>query len=176
MTREDAIRRLNGEYDQKQVRHLTELRAREADIAAKSPEIWQLVSARAALPAASLKLAMSDRRNARAIADKMREEGLRLNREIRAKLVDEGYPSDFLSMQYDCPVCRDSGYVGDGVPARACACYEKRLRELMRESDGVAAFDTQNFAAFDETRIPDEPIKEGGVSQRAVSHPSSRAW
>ena len=52
MTREDAIRRLNGEYDQKQVRHLTELRAREAEIAAKSPEIWQLVSARAALPAA----------------------------------------------------------------------------------------------------------------------------
>ena len=85
MTREDAIRRLNGEYDQKQVRHLTELRAREAEIAAKSPEIWQLVSARAALPAASLKLAMSDRKNARAIADKMREEGLRLNREIRAK-------------------------------------------------------------------------------------------
>ncbi len=169
MTREDAIRRLNGEYDQKQVRHLTELRAREAEIAAKSPEIWQLVSARAALPAASLKLAMSDRKNARAIADKMREEGLRLNREIRAKLVDEGYPSDFLSMQYDCPVCRDSGYVGDGVPARACACYEKRLRELMRESDGVAAFDTQNFAAFDETRIPDEPIKEGGVSQRAYT-------
>ena len=62
MTREDAIRRLNGEYDQKQVRHLTELRAREAEIAAKSPEIWQLVSARAALPAASLKLAMSDRK------------------------------------------------------------------------------------------------------------------
>ena len=51
---------------------------------------------------------------------------------------------------YRCPVCRDTGYVGD-APARFCACFERRL--AMGEQGGQAA---QTFEAFNAAFVPEE--------------------
>lgn len=165
MTREEAIRSMKDAYDRARQAQENELRAREREAVGRDAEIGVLLNARAALPIQSLKLAMADRENAAAIAERMKQEGLRLNGEIRARLSALGLPEDHLKMHYDCPVCRDTGYL-DTVPARACECFERKLRELMRSSDGVSAFATQNFSRFDPQRIPDTPINDKGVTQR----------
>jgi len=164
MTREEAIRNINDAYDRARQAHENELRAHEREAAAKDPEIGVLLNTRAALPIQSLKLAMADREHAQEIAERMKNEGLRINKEIRNRLTQAGFPEDYLRMHYDCPDCRDTGYL-EGVPAKACACFERRIRELMRASDGLASFEMQNFSRFDETRIPEIPVAEG-VTQR----------
>ena len=165
MTREEAVRSVNEAYDRTRQAHEAELRRRENEAVRADPEIGTLLGLRAALPLQSLKLAMADRAHAAAVAGRMREEGMRLNREIRSRLAGAGFAEDYLQMRYDCPDCRDTGYL-DGVPARMCACFEKKIREAMRESDGVCAFDTQNFETFDLSRIPEVPVAENATQRQ----------
>lgn len=167
MTREEAVRLLKEEYDQTRQKHERELRAREDSAVRADPEIGRLLGLRAALPLQSLKLALEHRENAAAVAERMKNEGLNLNREIRQRLSRAGMDENALNLQYDCALCRDTGFVND-APPRPCECLERRIREKMRASDGFCDFDTQNFERFDENRIPETEIAEG-VTQRAFT-------
>ena len=57
-----------------------------------------------------------------------------------------GCPEDYLEEHYRCPVCRDTGYVGD-APARFCACFERRLAMGEQGGQGAQTFETFNAAS-----------------------------
>ncbi len=84
----------------------------------------------------------------------MRNQGIANNAEIRCRLKALGMEEDYLEMRYRCPICRDTGYVGD-APARFCDCFEARLRTLQHEDGSMAGVDEQNFAAFNLNRFPE---------------------
>ena len=91
----------------------------------------------------------------RAVAEGMKARGQAINAEIRALLKGAGLPEDQLSMRYRCPVCQDTGYVGE-MPRRFCECFEARLRLRQYEDGSMAGLDEQNFEAFDLNVIPEE--------------------
>lgn len=43
-------------------------------------------------------------------------------------LVAAGYAPDALAHHYQCPTCKDTGYVGD----RMCTCQRELLKDLQR--------------------------------------------
>lgn len=167
MTREEAIKAAQDEYERLRAQEAKNLRAREDEAVRKDPEIRVLLSKRALLPVQTLRLCMENKSRAREIADAMRDEGIRLNGEIRMRLSENGFPEDYLQMHYACRTCRDTGYTAD-IPQKMCECFQKKLRELQRETDVVSDFETQNFEAFDAARIPEE-IVYGEVTQRALT-------
>ena len=60
-------------------------------------------------------------------------------------LLDHGYPADFLEDYYECPICRDEGFVGSQV----CECYQKLLRaEAYKLSNLSARIEKENFSTF----------------------------
>ena len=85
----------------------------------------------------------------------MRARGQANNAEIRRRLKALGLPEDDLELKYRCPVCKDTGYVGD-APARFCECFETRLRARRHEDGSMAGTDEQNFERFDLNRFPEE--------------------
>ena len=56
-----------------------------------------------------------------------REELQRLRQEKEQLLQGAGYPADYLEDVYECPLCRDTGYV-DG---HKCTCFRKREIDLL---------------------------------------------
>lgn len=62
-----------------------------------------------------------------------------------------GLPSNYLSLPYDCPICRDYGYV-DG---KSCACLEKKRFASQTRQSNLIGFETQSFAQFDDTVFPE---------------------
>jgi len=60
-------------------------------------------------------------------------------------LQDGGYPADYLEMHYDCPDCRDTGYI-DGMK---CRCFKKAEIDLLYTQSHLAdALSKENFDAF----------------------------
>jgi len=167
MTREEAIQKASDYLASLRTAETTKLARREDEIRAGYPEIKQLLTRRVSLPLESLRLAMSRRDNAASIAERMKNEGLRLNQAIRDELVKAGYPADYLNTRYECAVCRDTGYL-EGVPAEMCDCMKRRISEYLREGDGVSDFGKQNFAAFNPERIPEFELAKG-LTQRAFT-------
>lgn len=60
-------------------------------------------------------------------------------------LLNHGYPTDFLEDYYECPICRDEGFIGSEV----CECYKKLLRaEAYKLSNLATRIENENFSAF----------------------------
>ena len=135
----DAIMR---GYDEIRDRHRHELSDREAEIAQKIPAISALDD-----EAAALSVSAAKRRIADPDADlSLYNESMRKITEKRARLLlDGGYPADYLEMQYDCPHCRDSGYIG----SEQCACFKKAAAALLYKEYSISGIlEKENFSHF----------------------------
>ena len=135
----DAIMR---GYDEIRDRHRHELSDREAEIAQKIPAISALDD-----EAAALSVSAAKRRIADPDADlSLYNESMRKITEKRARLLlDGGYPADYLEMQYDCPHCRDTGYIG----SEQCACFKKAAAALLYKEYSISGIlEKENFSHF----------------------------
>ena len=167
MTRAEAIARANEFYARRQSEISNELSRREQEIRDALPDVRLLMDERAELPVKSMRMAMADRGNAVKVAAQMREKGLALNASIRKALAEKGYGEDYLSPRYECRICRDTGYLAGSVPARMCACMEKRLARLMSEGSENGE-EAPRFDRFDVNRVPEESVSEG-LTQRMLT-------
>lgn len=78
--------------------------------------------------------------------------GLDLNAVIReygeerkALLAAGGFPADYLELSFDCPLCRDTGYI-DG---RKCTCFKKAEAKLLYQQSRLdEVLDRENFDTF----------------------------
>lgn len=69
----------------------------------------------------------------------------RLISEKRHLLVSHGYPEDYLKPVYDCPICKDTGYV-DG---KQCVCLKQKvIDELYNQSTIKQILEKENFSTF----------------------------
>lgn len=67
-----------------------------------------------------------------------------------ALLTAAGYPENYLEPIYDCPDCKDAGYIPstDG-PSRKCACFRRReLAVLYEQSNIQNIIATENFSTL----------------------------
>lgn len=131
--------------------------ARQAEIAQKCPGLAQLVRERHETVLRSVRGAFGDGTPAD-IEEKM----ARLNGQIADGLRQAGYPADYLAPIYDCPACRDTGYVYVDSLRVPCDCLKKAYAAAAGRADDAP----ESFEHFDETRFPDEPLPGKEVSQR----------
>ena len=153
MTSAERVRALLDEYARQRYENEREQRQREREAFSRDPELEKLRARSIELAAGSLRAAMGepDADKRRAIAEEMRRKGTLINAETRRRLRALGLSEDYLEEHYRCPVCRDTGYVGD-APARFCACFERRL--AMEEQAGAQAM--QTFETFNAAFVPEE--------------------
>lgn len=112
----------------------------------------------AALPAFSVLLAKFADLQARRALAVARGSGVTIEKQIAqnkkqqaALLRKNGYPEDYVDLRYDCPLCRDYGFV-DG---HLCTCFE-RLRLSMQNQQQHDLFQNQTFDQFDLSVFPEE--------------------
>lgn len=157
MTRSEHIRALLEEYAAQRARNDANLNARVEAAERRDPEIARLRADSVSLALGTMRTILSlPTQEARVeAAQRMRARGQANNAEIRRRLKALGLPEDDLELKYRCPVCKDTGYVGD-APARFCECFETRLRARRHEDGSMAGTDEQNFERFDLNRFPEE--------------------
>lgn len=60
-------------------------------------------------------------------------------------LADHGYPANYLEDYYECPICKDEGFVGS-VP---CECYKNMMRQQAYLLSNLSAkIEKENFSTF----------------------------
>lgn len=71
-----------------------------------------------------------------------------LKREKKALLKEHGYNSSYLEPNYECKICKDTGYVG--TSGEMCSCLKQRLLDLSYLNSNIANLSKENFANFNE--------------------------
>lgn len=166
MSRSEIITTLQGEYALKRERNQRQLEEREQRVRERSPEIGRLLDENRALLMDSSRAALKNPAKAREIMERARARAQQNRSRLGDLLEAAGFPRDALELQYDCPECRDTGYVGQPVK-RFCKCFERRMMGLAYENANMAGLEQQCFENSNLTVFPDEPT-ELGINQRRM--------
>ena len=148
MSRSEIITTLQGEYALKRERNQRQLEERERRVRERSPEIGRLLDENRALLMDSSRAALKNPAKAREIMERARASAQQNRSRLGDLLEAAGFSRDALELQYDCPVCRDTGYVGQPVK-RFCKCFERRMMSLAYENATMAGLEQQCFENFD---------------------------
>ena len=156
MTRAEHVKALLAEYAEQRAKDEREQQQRLEDAVARQPEIGRLRQENADLVLGTMRrmLGEPDLARRKALAEETKARGREINARIRALLAEAGMAGDALEMRYRCPICRDTGYVGE-APARFCECFEMRLRLRQHEDGSMAGVDEQSFERFDANVAPE---------------------
>lgn len=94
---------------------------------------------------------------------RLKEENQSLQEELKVLLKEAGLPEGALEPRYDCPRCRDTGFV-DG---RMCSCMKSLLREqAYARLNALTPLSLSTFESFTLDYYPEKPSSESGRSPR----------
>lgn len=162
MDTSSTIKRLLGEYEQVRLNNQRESQRREREAREKSGEVSRLLDARRALLTQSMRRAFaSGGIDTEALTTQIGQ----INRDIRDALGHAGFAADYLQPIYRCPVCRDTGYVGEPVH-ELCACMKQRIMDEENLGERRGGLGGHSFEQFDLNAFPDAPIPGKRRSQR----------
>ena len=114
-------------------RHLAEQRRRE--IYTKLPEYGRLDESVGELSVAQTKLLLNGDDEA---LTRLRSSLKEISRQKRELLTSAGYPTDYLEPVYDCPDCKDTGYIDseDGL-RKKCHCFHQQELDILYEQSHI---------------------------------------
>lgn len=163
--KEAILKEILKEYED--IRHQEEeaLRQRENYIMQAIPEIADM---RRTLVEVMARRSMEIIRNPNSFSqalDDLEQKIRELKRKEKELLAQHGFPPDYLSIQYRCPKCKDTGYTGDLIKEK-CSCLVQRLVERTYQLSDIKELEQQNFDTFNPQVFPDMPVENSRLTQR----------
>lgn len=172
--REDLLNETEAAFTLLRARNEREELRRREQIAAEQPEIDALVREREELIFGTLRNILKGPADAGDMTAKMEK----LSAAIRANLEQKGFPADYLAPIYSCPICKDTGRVGDLIK-EPCTCLKKAYQQKLREKIGLGSMRQETFETFDPLVFPDEKEPGQPFSQRdlmTIFRDDCKAW
>lgn len=140
------------EYDQRQLQDRRILDERRREVFQKIPQLKELESTVASRSVRQARLLLGGDTSALA---SLKEELADLSRQRDALLTAGGFASNYLDPVYECPDCKDTGYI-DG---RKCHCFKQAIiNTVYAQSNIREILKRENFDRFSYSYYSDEDI------------------
>lgn len=130
----DAIMR---KYQNKQFKALQEQEERTSYVFSVIPEYKDIDDSIASCSVALTKRILLGDKNAKAEISTTIDE---LTKKKKQLLVNAGLPEDYLDIHYECPMCKDTGFISSGQ----CSCLRKILSDKLSEESGLSTIIKDN--------------------------------
>ena len=129
------------EYGVRQTRTRHELDRRTAEVLSAVPEYKTLSDriSQLSVDAAKASLRGEDR------LSQLNEQITSIRKQMTAALLNYGFSADYLTPEYQCPLCQDTGYIGN----EKCSCFIQASIDLLyRQSNIQQVLKNENFDNF----------------------------
>ena len=161
--RNTILQELHTEYEQRQQQNQQEEGRRRMQAEAACPEIGQVLDARQNLIFGTLRGILDGKASAEDIPAKMEV----LNKRLTSLLRQHGFAENFLDPVCQCPVCGDTGYVGE-IVRENCECFNQAFYARMYQRMGLSESTQQSFESFDLNVFSAEKLPGKTYSQREL--------
>lgn len=142
---------LMREYDRRQLADQADQAARIRYAMEKVPGLRELDEAFSDLSVERSRALLADRKEE---AERLAKQLVDLKEQKAVLLASAGLPADFMNMHYQCPECRDTGY----IEGKKCRCLKQAIVDYLfaqypiRDQLAKENFSTFSFAYFDDDR------------------------
>lgn len=135
----DALMR---EYDRNKLMHKRELDEKFNEIYFKIPRIREINESISSISIQGAKRMLLE---GEGTTEDIKKQIEALSKEKASLLRQNGYPEDYLTMEYTCPKCQDTGYVGQ----HKCSCLKNSIIEILYEQSNIKdVLEKENFNTF----------------------------
>lgn len=135
----DAIMRVYSEKQHKH-RHLRDEHIKEAY--ASIPQLARIDARITEISLAKIRAKFSGSHDNTNLLTSIRQ----LSSQRAELLLASGYPEDYLDLKYDCPMCKDTGYIDN----QKCTCFKKAEIELLYDQSNIRdVLERENFDCCD---------------------------
>lgn len=130
------------EYDYKQLKNKHELDNRTEEVYAAIPEMKEIDQLVVTSSVQCAKLLLHGNEKSLAKLKELTDNATRRRAEL---LVQHGFPGNYLSPIYQCPDCKDTGYIGK----EKCHCFKQAIVDIVySQSNMRTAISRENFEQF----------------------------
>ena len=157
------LQELHAEYEQRQQANQREESFRRMQAEAACPEIGQVLDSRQNLIFGTLRGILDGKASAEDIPAKMDV----LNKRLTSLLRQHGFAETYLDPVCQCPVCGDTGYVGE-IVRENCECFNQAFYARMYRRMGLSESTQQSFESFDLNVFSNEKLPGKTYSQREL--------
>lgn len=152
--------------------HMIEHMDRQAEVAEAIPEVEELQKQISASSVALIRKqvgATLSPEEKKAQRQALSLENKKLQDKISQLLQANGFAADYLDMQYDCPLCKDTGSYKNGT----CSCVHKmQVADLYKSSNLESILKSENFDNFDLSLFSQEDFSTKNKAGKTVNYVS----
>lgn len=129
-------------YDERQIANRHALEEKQDILYKAIPQLHEYDVSIAEQSVASAKLALAGDQDA---VKQLKKRIHELSTEKEALMIAHGFPANYLTPDYKCPICKDTGYVG----REKCQCFKQAIVDLLYAQSNIKrAIEIENFSTF----------------------------
>jgi DNA replication protein DnaC len=155
------LARAKAVFDEKRRRNEERCNRRTQEVYTKAPRVRELDAELRATMAELVGVALGAGSDGQ--VEKIRVRNLDLQEKRKSEIMLAGFPENYLSDDYMCPKCHDTGYVDN----KYCDCLMDIYKEEQRASlSNLFKLGNESFDSFDLSYYDDTPAPDTGISPR----------
>lgn len=155
------LKQILHEYEEKRNKAYTQAEKRKAELLAVNPRLSEIETELSQISLQTTKaiLVANENEKEKLLSD-LKKKTNALMKEKTAFLKSLSKDSDFLNPQFECKMCKDTGYVlRDGV-SKMCTCLKQRIYDVAYNKSNMGNLEIENFSTFDTRIFSDKVNKE----------------
>ena len=158
----EAVRRT---LEERRSRARVEQAVRLEEISKKVPQVIALRKEMALTSVKLSRMILEHKADLASSLEKLKRDNLSMQEMEKDLLRRAGYPEDYLELHYTCPLCKDTGFTGQGV----CSCRRRlEQQETLRRLSDSSPLEMRDFAGFDLRYYDQTPDVSAGTSPREL--------
>lgn len=155
------LKQILHEYDEKRNKANLLAEKRKQELLAVNPRLSEIEKELSQISLQTTKaiLVANESEKEKLLSDLKKKTNI-LIKEKSAFLKSLSKDSDFLNPQFECKMCKDTGYVlRDGV-SKMCTCLKQRIYDIAYNKSNMGNLEIENFSTFDSRIFSDKVNRE----------------
>lgn len=154
MDNSSTLKKLLKEYDNKQMKAISDLEQRKNDLYIKFPRLQEIENELNSCAIEAAKSIISTH-NPSILEDLQNKVNI-LKNERMTILKNDGKDLSYLSPKYECSKCKDTGYITKDGITTMCSCLKQKLLNIEYNNSNIGNLDRENFKKFNINLYSDE--------------------
>ncbi len=134
------------EYEQKRLEYSRNAEKRKKELYLSNPKLQEIDDKLSNISINTAKEILKS--NSKETLENLKKEIEKLKLEKTNILKSINIPNDYLSIKYDCDICKDTGYVFENGKSTMCNCLKQKLYNLEYNQKNINNIDNQTFDSF----------------------------
>lgn len=161
------LNNLLKEYEQKRLEYSRDAERRKKELYLSNPKLQEIDDKLSSISINTAKAILKN--NSKETLENLKKEIKNLKAEKSNILKSLNITDDYLSIKYDCNICKDTGYIFENGKSLMCNCLKQQIYNLEYNQKNINNIDNQTFDNFNInlfSNIVDEKKYNSSISPR----------